>query len=67
MCLDLFSNYLVAHRQCSRRLVYPWFELTLVSISVFTAVVIALLLTTRRALKSDLAMVLKGNEDEKYP
>ena len=33
---------------------------TLVSISVFTAVVIALLITTRRALKSDLAMVLKG-------
>ena len=61
MCLDLFSNYLVAHRtNIGRELVYPWFELTLVSISVFTAVVIALLLTTRRALKSDLAMVLKG-------
>jgi hypothetical protein len=31
-----------------------------VSLSVFAAVVVALLVTTRRALKSDLASVLKG-------
>lgn len=43
-----------------RTLVYPWTQLLLVSLSVFTAVVIALLVTTRRALKSDLASVLKG-------
>jgi ABC-type antimicrobial peptide transport system permease subunit len=43
-----------------RTLVYPWMQLFLVSLSVFTAVVIALLVTTRRALKSDLASVLKG-------
>ena len=43
-----------------RTLVYPWSQLLLVSLSVFTAVVIALLVTTRRALKSDLASVLKG-------
>jgi ABC-type antimicrobial peptide transport system permease subunit len=43
-----------------RTLVYPWYQLLLVSLSVFTAVVIALLVTTRRALKSDLASVLKG-------
>ncbi|MBT61427.1 MAG: hypothetical protein CMA63_07760 [Euryarchaeota archaeon] len=44
----------------TRTLVYPWSQLLLVSLSVFTAVVIALLVTTRRALNSDLASVLKG-------
>jgi ABC-type antimicrobial peptide transport system permease subunit len=44
----------------TRTLVYPWTQLLLVSLSVFAAVVIALLVITRRALKSDLASVLKG-------
>ena len=56
----IFQIFGGASTNITRELVYPWFELTLVSISVFTAVVIALLMTTRRALKSDLAMVLKG-------
>ena len=56
----IFQLFGGASTNISRELVYPWFELTLVSVSVFTAVVIALLLTTRRALNSDLAMVLKG-------
>jgi len=43
-----------------RQLVWPWFELALVSLAVFAAVVTALLVTTRKALKSDLASVLKG-------
>jgi len=43
-----------------RTLYYPWYQLLLVSLSVFAAVVVALLVTTRRALKSDLASVLKG-------
>ncbi|MDE0858396.1 MAG: pentapeptide repeat-containing protein [Candidatus Poseidoniaceae archaeon] len=43
-----------------RTLVYPWTQLLLVSLSVFAAVVVALLVTTRKALKSDLASVLKG-------
>ena len=43
-----------------RTLVYPWYQLLLVSLSVFAAVVIALLVTTRKSLKSDLASVLKG-------
>jgi ABC-type antimicrobial peptide transport system permease subunit len=43
-----------------RDLVWPWFELGLVSLSVFIAVVMALLFTTRKALRSDLASVLKG-------
>lgn len=43
-----------------RTLVYPWTQLLLVSLSVFAAVVVALLVTTRRALNSDLASVLKG-------
>jgi ABC-type antimicrobial peptide transport system permease subunit len=44
----------------SRELVWPWLELGLVSVAVFAAVVIALLFTTRKALRSDLASVLKG-------
>ncbi len=44
----------------SRELVWPWLELGLVSLAVFTAVVTALLFTTRKALRSDLASVLKG-------
>ncbi len=43
-----------------RNLVWPWFELSIVSLSVFIAVVIALLSTTRKALNSDLSTVLKG-------
>ena len=43
-----------------RTLVYPWYQLLLVSLSVFAAVVVALLVTTRKSLKSDLASVLKG-------
>jgi uncharacterized protein YjbI with pentapeptide repeats len=43
-----------------RTLVYPWYQLLLVSLSVFAAVVVSLLVTTRKALKSDLASVLKG-------
>ena len=39
---------------------YPWTQIILVSIAVFAAVVVALLVTTRKALKSDLASVLKG-------
>ena len=43
-----------------RTLVYPWAQIILVSLAVFAAVVVALLVTTRRALKADLASVLKG-------
>ena len=44
----------------NRELVWPWYELAAVSIAVFAAVVTALLVTTRKALRSDLASVLKG-------
>ena len=44
----------------TRTLVYPWGSLALVSASVFGAVVLALLVTTRRTLAADLASVLKG-------
>jgi len=44
----------------NRTLVYPWTQIILVSLAVFAAVVVALLVTTRRALKADLASVLKG-------
>ena len=43
-----------------RTLVYPWTQIILVSLAVFAAVVVALLVTTRKALRSDLASVLKG-------
>jgi len=42
------------------KLVYPWVQLGLVTFSVFVAVVLALVVTTRRALSADLASVLKG-------
>ena len=41
-------------------LVYPWSQIILVSLAVFAQVVVALLVTTRKALKSDLASVLRG-------
>jgi putative ABC transport system permease protein len=44
----------------TRNLVYPWGSLAIVSASVFAAVVLALLITTRRTLGADLASVLKG-------
>jgi ABC-type antimicrobial peptide transport system permease subunit/uncharacterized protein YjbI with pentapeptide repeats len=44
----------------TRDLVWPWFELSMVVLAVFIAVFIALLVTTRKALKADLATVLKG-------
>ena len=44
----------------SRELVWPWMELGLVSTAVLVSVVLALLFTTRKALRSDLASVLKG-------
>mgnify|MGYP001361636401 FL=1 len=44
----------------SRELQWPWFELSMVSLAVFASVVMALLVTTRKALRSDLASVLKG-------
>ena len=47
----------------SRELQWPWFELGMVSLAVFASVVMALLVTTRKALRSDLASVLKGSED----
>ena len=43
-----------------RTLVYPWSQIILVSPAVFAAVVVALLVTTRKALTADLASVLKG-------
>ena len=43
-----------------RDLIWPWTQLGIVAAAVFLAVVAALLLTTRKALRSDLASVLKG-------
>ena len=43
-----------------RDLVWPWLQLGIVATAVFASVVAALWLTTRKALQSDLASVLKG-------
>lgn len=43
-----------------RELVWPFVDLALVSLSVLSAVIIALVVTTMSALRSDLASVLKG-------
>ena len=56
----IFQIFLGQSAPIDRDLVWPWTELILVNASVLVAVVIALLYTTRRALKSDLAIVLKG-------
>ena len=56
----IFQIFLGQSAPIDRDLVWPWTELIIVNASVLIAVVIALLLTTRRALKSDLAIVLKG-------
>lgn len=56
----LFQLFLGAGTPINRDLVWPWLELGLVNLSVLFAVVLALIFTTRRALKSDLAVVLKG-------
>ena len=44
----------------SRILQWPWWVITQVTLGVMAVVVIALVLTTRRALRADLAVVLKG-------
>jgi len=56
----LFQLFLGAGTPINRDLVWPWLQLGLVNLSVLFAVVLALIFTTRRALKSDLAVVLKG-------
>jgi len=43
-----------------RDLLFPWFRLTVVYVIVLATVITALLLTTRQALKADLAVTLKG-------
>ena len=56
----IFQIFLGQSAPIDRDLVWPWTELIFVNASVLVAVVIALLFTTRRALKSVLAIVLKG-------
>ncbi len=56
----IFQLFLGQSATIDRDLIWPWFELVLVNGLVLAAVVISLLFTTRRALDSDLATVLKG-------
>ncbi len=56
----IFQIFIGSSTTIERTLVYPWTQIILVSLAVFSAVVVALLVTTRRALTADLASVLKG-------
>ena len=66
----LFQIFLGSQAVVDRTLVWPWMELAVVNAIVLVSVIAALLLVTRRALNSDLAVVLKGerkkNEPESY-
>ena len=56
----IFQIFLGNATPISRELVWPWAEIIVVNISVLIAVIIALVLTTRKVLKANLAMILKG-------
>ena len=56
----LFQIFLGSQAVVDRTLVWPWMELAVVNAIVLVSVIAALLLVTRRALNSDLAVVLKG-------
>ena len=56
----LFQIFLGSQAVVDRTLVWPWMELAFVNLIVLVSVIAALLLVTRRALNSDLAVVLKG-------
>jgi ABC-type antimicrobial peptide transport system permease subunit/uncharacterized protein YjbI with pentapeptide repeats len=56
----IFQIFGGASTVIERELIWPWFDLAMVSVAVLVAVVLALTLTTAKALRSDLAIVLKG-------
>jgi len=56
----IFQIFLGNSTPIDRELVWPWAEIIIVNISVLIAVVIALILTTRKVLNANLAMILKG-------
>ena len=56
----IFQLFLGQSNPIDRDLVWPWLEIIAVNGLVLLAVVLSLLFTTRRALDSDLATVLKG-------
>ncbi|MAK25786.1 MAG: hypothetical protein CMA02_00745 [Euryarchaeota archaeon] len=56
----IFQIFGGASTVIERELIWPWIDLVMVSIAVLVAVVLALTLTTAKALRSDLAIVLKG-------
>ena len=56
----IFQIFLGNATPIDRELVWPWAEIIIVNISVLIAVVIALVLTTRKVLNANLAMILKG-------
>ena len=56
----IFQLFLGTSVPIDRNLVWPWMEIIAVNGLVLVAVILSLLFTTRRALDSDLATVLKG-------
>jgi hypothetical protein len=56
----IFQLFLGQSNPIDRDLVWPWLEIIAVNGLVLVAVILSLLFTTRKALDSDLATVLKG-------
>jgi ABC-type antimicrobial peptide transport system permease subunit len=56
----IFQIFLGNATPIDRELVWPWAEIIIVNITVLIAVIIALVLTTRKVLNANLAMILKG-------
>ena len=56
----IFQIFLGNATPIDRELIWPWAEIIIVNISVLIAVIIALVLTTRKVLNANLAMILKG-------
>jgi len=56
----IFQLFLGQSNPIDRDLIWPWFEIIAVNGLVLISVILSLLFTTRRALDSDLATVLKG-------
>ena len=56
----IFQSFGGASTPVSRDLVWPWAELMLIGLAVLLTVLLALVWTTARATRADLARILKG-------
>lgn len=56
----IFQSFGGASTTVDRTLIWPWGELLVIGLAVLTVVMLALVWTTARATRSDLARILKG-------